>query len=150
MPRVVTCIMLNDDGELLVLKRSDKVRTYKGLWGGIAGYIEENEDPYETALKEIFEEAGLEENDVMLLKQMTPFKFTDFYEEKRYDWKVFPFLFKIVKKSKIDIDWEHSEYRWISPSEIENMETVPHLKDIVFRFFGDKNGWGSRGGGEER
>ena len=135
MPRVVTCIMLNNEGEILVLKRGDKVRTYKGMWGGIAGYIEENENSYETALKEIFEETGLEKRDVSLVRQLEPFIFTDFYDGKKYDWEVFPFLFKTEKKSKVHIDWEHSEYRWIAPSKIKNMNTVPHLKDIVFRFF---------------
>jgi len=150
MTRVVTCIIINDKDELLFLKRSNRVRTYKGLWGGIAGYIEENEEPLETALKEIKEESGLEKADVKFLKQIKPVKFTDFYEGETYNWEIYPFLFKIIKKSKIDIDWEHTEYKWITPSEIENMETVPHLKEVVFQIFGDKNGWGSRGGGEER
>ena len=133
MPRVVTCLLVNIDGELLVLKRSDKVRTYKGLWGGIAGYIEEGEEAYETALKEMREETGLEEKDIEFIEKVNPVKFTDFYEGEKYDWEVFPFLFKYEKKDKIHIDWEHSEYRWISPSEIEKMDTVPHFRDIVFR-----------------
>ena len=133
MPNVVTCLLVNDDGDLLILKRSNMVRTYKGLWGGVAGYIEENEEPYETALKEIREEAGLEKEDVTLVKQLEIVKFTDFYEGVRYDWEVFPFLFKTGKKGKIHIDWEHSEYRWITPTEIEKVDTVPHFRDIVFR-----------------
>ena len=133
MPNVVTCLLVNDDGDLLILKRSNRVRTYKGLWGGVAGYIEENEEPYETALKEIREEAGLEKEDVTLVKQLEIVKFTDFYEGLRYDWEVFPFLFKTEKKSKIHIDWEHTEYRWITPTEIEKVDTVPHFRDIVFR-----------------
>jgi len=32
---------------------------------------------------------------------------------------------------KLKIDWEHSEYKWIDPSEIENFDTVPYFKDIV-------------------
>ena len=59
MPKVVTCLLMKDS-KLLILKRSDKVSTYKGLWGGVAGYIEEHEEPYETALKEIKEEVGIE------------------------------------------------------------------------------------------
>ena len=133
MPRVVTCLLVNDDGDLLILKRSNRVRTYKGLWGGVAGYIEENEEPYDTALKEIREEVGLEKEDVSLVKQLEVVRFTDFYEGVRYDWEVFPFLFKTGKKSKIHIDWEHSDYRWITPTEIGKVDTVPHFKDIVFR-----------------
>jgi len=131
MPSVATSLLINNDGKILILKRSNKVKTYKGLWGGVAGYVEENEEPYETAIKEIKEEAGLKKEDISLIKQLDPIVFTDFYEQKRYDWKIFVFLFRIRKKSKIKIDWEHSEYRWILPSEIAKYETVPHLKDVV-------------------
>lgn len=135
MPDVVTVLLTNSIGKILILKRSDKVRTYKGMWGGVAGYIEENEKPYDTAIKEIKEETSLEKEDVELLKQLNPVYFTDFYNKQRYDWKIFPFLFKIKEKRKIKIDWEHSQYRWISPSQIKKFDTVPHLKDIVSKLF---------------
>jgi len=131
MPQVVTVLLINDEEKILILKRSNKVRTYKNMWGGVAGYIEENEEPYETAVKEIKEEVGLENEDFELLKQLDPVCFTDFYEGNRYDWKIFSFLFKIKEKSKIKIDWEHSEYRWITPSQIKKFDTVPHFKEIV-------------------
>lgn len=100
MPKVVTCLLVNNEGKLLILKRSDKVRTYKGLWGGVAGYIEENETPYETAIKEIKEEAGLDKKDVSLVKKLDPIPFTDLYKGERYDWEIFPFLFRIEKRRK--------------------------------------------------
>jgi 8-oxo-dGTP pyrophosphatase MutT (NUDIX family) len=134
MPKVATCLLTNDDGKILILKRSDKVRTYKGLWGGIAGYVEEGEEPYETAIKEIREEVGIKEDNVILVKRLDPVAFTDYYDGEKYDWIVFIFIFKIKKKGKINIDWEHIEYSWITPSEIEKYDTVPHLKDIVSKF----------------
>jgi len=135
MPPVVTVLLINEEEKILILKRSNKVRTYKGLWGGVAGYIEENEEPFQTAIKEIKEEVGLEKEDIEIIKQLDPISFTDFYEGNRYDWKIFPFLFKIKEKSKIKIDWEHSEYRWIAPSQIKKFDTVPHLKEIVSKLF---------------
>ena len=135
MTSVVTVLLVNNEEKILILKRSNLVKTYKGLWGGVAGYIEEDEKPNETALKEIKEEVGLENEDVELLKQMDPIFFTDYYEGKKYDWKIFPFLFKIKEKRKIIIDWEHSQYRWISPSQIQKFKTVPHLKEIVSKLF---------------
>lgn len=134
MSRVVTCL-LEHNGKLLILKRSNKVRTYKGLWGGVAGYIEENEVPYETAVKEIEEEVGIQKGDIRLLKKSDPVEFTDFYNGRKYDWIIYPFLFTIEKKDKVKIDWEHTESRWIFPSEIENYKTVPHLKEIVSKIF---------------
>ncbi len=135
MQRVVTCLLINEKGKLLILKRSDKVRTYKGLWGGVAGYVEEGEDPFETAIKEIKEEIDIPEGDVHLIKKGSPIEFTDVYNEKSYDWKVYPFLFKIEKKSKVQIDWEHTEYCWISPFDIARFDMVPHLKEVVFSIF---------------
>jgi len=131
MPRVATCLLINDEGKLLILKRSEKVRTYKGMWGGVVGYVEENEEPYETAIKEIQEEVGLNKEDVTLIKKSDPIVFTDLYEGQHYNWKIFVFLFKIKKKSKINIDWEHLEYRWIPPSDIVKYDTVPRLKEAV-------------------
>ena len=68
MPAVVSCI-LEHKGKILLLKRSNQVSTYKGRWGVVAGYIEPNETPIETALKEIHEEAGLQSDTVSLLQQ---------------------------------------------------------------------------------
>jgi 8-oxo-dGTP pyrophosphatase MutT (NUDIX family) len=130
MPHVVSCLLIHGD-TLLILKRSDKVRTYKGLWGGVAGYIEQDEKPIETALKEIQEEVHLQPKDVTLLREETPFSFTDTYEEKQYTWTVHPFVFEVEKKDKVQIDWEHSRYTWISPQDIRRYKVVPHFKEMV-------------------
>jgi len=131
MPNVTTSIIINEEGEVLLLKRSDKVKTYKGFWCGISGYIEKNELPIETSYKEIFEETGLSENDIVLIKSLDPICFYDVYKGNKYYWKVFPFLFKIRKKSKVQIDWEHTDYGWFKPAEVEKLNTVPRLKDLI-------------------
>lgn len=131
MAKVTTCLLVNEKGELLLLKRSDKVSTYKGMWGGVAGYVEIDEEPYETAVKEIREEVGIKEDEITLIKQLDPIKLVDHYKEVRYDWEIYVFVFKVEKKDKIHIDWEHYEYKWVPPSEIEKYNTVPHLKKIV-------------------
>ncbi len=51
--KIVTSFIKNDD-KLLILKRSDKVRSMKGLWAGISGIIENNEEPLTRAKIEIF------------------------------------------------------------------------------------------------
>ena len=131
MPSVATCILTDQKENILILKRSQKVGTYKGLWSGVSGYVEEGEEPIDTAFKEIREETGLDKKDVKLLKTANPIEFSDVYKGETYDWKVYPFLFFTRKKSKVQIDWEHSSYRWIKPSELEKCDTVPHLEDLV-------------------
>lgn len=132
---VVTCVLTNKKNEILILKRSDKVKTYKGLWGGVAGYVEKDEKPVETAFKEIKEETGLNENEVNLVKKIDLISFRDVDEGEEFFWHVHPFVFRVEKKGKINIDWEHSEYRWIPPSKIFDFDTVPHFKELVSKEF---------------
>lgn len=47
-----------------------------------------------------------------------------------------PFLFSLrhsQNESKIHIDWEHSEYKFIPPSQLKHFETVPQLKETFDR-----------------
>jgi 8-oxo-dGTP pyrophosphatase MutT (NUDIX family) len=135
MPKVVTCLLENN-GEILILKRSEEVGTYQELWGGVAGFVEEDEDPRETAVKEIKEEVGIEKKDLLLVKKEDDIKFTDLYEDKLYEWVVYPFLFHIKDRGKIQIDREHTEFRWVKPSELKKYDTVPRFKEIVLKIFG--------------
>lgn len=131
MPKVATSILKNKNGEILILKRSTKVGTYKEMWGGVAGYVEEDEEPIDTAFKEIRQEAGFLKEDICLVKEGNAVCFTDVYDDESYDWMVFPFLFMVEKYKKVKIDWEHTEYKWILPSELNLYDTVPHLLDVV-------------------
>lgn len=127
MTSVVTAV-LTKEGKILILKRGYKVSTYKGKWACISGYLEENEKPLERAYREIEEETGLCKEEVKLLKEIEPIEFYD--EEESREWKVYPFLFE-VERSNIDIDWEHTEYKWVKPEEIEKYDTVPKLKEVI-------------------
>ena len=140
MPQVVTCV-LEYQGKILVLRRSFSVRTYKGLWGGVAGYIETGEEPLQTAMKELLEEVGLRPDDVRLLVTGDVITFTDTYENERYDWAIHPFLFHVNHERPVKIDWEHTEYRWIDPQEVSSLPTVPHFLEAVKNLL-RKGGWG--------
>jgi len=138
MPQVVTCI-LEHDGKILLLKRSNQVGTYRGLWGGVAGYVEELEDPYDTAIKEIRQETGIGLDALELVRKGDPIEISDTYEGRRYNWIVYPFLFHVQAKELVRIDWEHEEYRWVHPSEVRKLETVPGLDEMVLQLLGTTN-----------
>jgi 8-oxo-dGTP diphosphatase len=144
MPQVVTSIV-ESQGRILILRRSDLVRTYKGQWGGVAGYVEPDEEPTQTAFKELREETGFMPDQVELVLQDDPIAFTDVYREERYDWVVHPFLFHLKTHCEPTIDWEHSEYTWVDPSELSAYDTVPHFKDTVEKLWRKKR-MGKRGG----
>ena len=63
--KIVTSFLKNDE-KILILKRSDMVKSMKGLWAGGSGIIEQDETPLVRAKIEIFEEVGLEEKYIKL------------------------------------------------------------------------------------
>ena len=128
--RVVTCF-LESDGEILILRRSEQVGSYQGRWAGVSGYVEKPTD--EQALIEIREETGLGREDVKLIKKGKPLPIAD--DSLDTKWVVHPYLFHIKDRSKIKIDWEHKETRWIDPKDIDNFETVPMLKETLARVY---------------
>jgi 8-oxo-dGTP diphosphatase len=125
--KVVT-VFLEHEGTILILKRSQSVRTMKGKWAGISGYIEGEEEPFQRALKEIQEETGLAQKDFFFVRAGAPVK----AEEQGSDilWLVHPFLFG-SKSSQIRLDREHEDYRWIRPQELGEFDTVPSLKEAL-------------------
>jgi predicted aconitase with swiveling domain/ADP-ribose pyrophosphatase YjhB (NUDIX family) len=116
---VVTSFIENE-GEILILKRSELVGTYQGLWAGVSGYLEENEKPLERAITEIEEEIGLVDLDLVV--QGEPAMSRD---ESRI-WVIHPYMFHSDSRD-ITLDWEHTDHRWVSPSQISEFESVPRL-----------------------
>ena len=122
---------IKDDDNILILKRSNKVKSMKCLWAGVSGIIERDDiTPLDRAKTEIFEETGINENELELLKSIEQIKIES-AQYKNHEWNIFPFLFK-AKNPKVKLNWENSDYNWIKPNEIKNYETVPELEKILF------------------
>ena len=103
----------------------------KCLWAGVSGIIEKNDTtPLERAKIEIFEETGINENEIELLKSIGQLKIES-TQYKNHEWNIFPFLFE-AKNPEIKLNWENSDFNWIEPSQIKNYETVPELEKILF------------------
>ena len=103
----------------------------KCLWAGVSGIIEKNDTtPLERAKIEIFEEAGINEKEIELLKSIEQIKIES-AQYKNHEWNIFPFLFS-TKNPAIKLNWENSEFKWIELNEIKNYETVPELEKILF------------------
>lgn len=127
MPDVVTCVLIHE-GKILLLKRSDKVGTHRGKWACVSGYVEKGDIITERAAREVEEETGLSNVNAKMEMEGKPVKFFDDTEKKT--WTVHPFLFR-SNTDAVKIDWEHTEYRWIKPSDIVRYDTVPKLKEVV-------------------
>ena len=126
--RIVTSFLEHKD-KILILKRSEKVRSMKGLWSGISGIIENNEIPIKRAKIEIFEEVGIPQEYITLIKSGREVD-VESPQYKNHEWVIFPFFFK-TDKSDIKLNWENSEFRWIHVNELKEFNTVPSLEKIL-------------------
>jgi len=127
--KIVTSF-IKDNEKLLILRRSDKVKSMKGLWAGISGIIEKNEEPLKRAKIEIFEEVGITEERIALVKTSEEMRINS-PQYENHEWEIFPFLFE-AKNPTIRLNWENSEFKWINIEELENYETVPSLQKVLF------------------
>ena len=126
--RIVTSF-IKDNDKFLLLKRSNKVKTMKGLWAGISGIIENEEEPINRAKIEIFEELGITEDKIKFLKAAS--KMTVHSPQyENHEWEIFPFLFESSNPT-IKLNWENSEYKWVTVNEIKNYETVPSIDKVL-------------------
>lgn len=121
--KVVTCV-LRRKGRLLLLKRSEQVGTNKGKWAAVSGFIERGERPEQTALKEITEETGITTPRLEGRGEVVRIR------DGSYVWSIHPFLFE-VGEEQIKLDWEHTEYAWVDPSDISGYDTVPGFGKVL-------------------
>ena len=146
MPAEVVTAFLRNRGEVLLVRRSREVGTYRRRWGGISGYVEpegetracpdapetsgwdapETSDwdaPETSARREIAEETGLL-GGCTLVRRGEPFVVED--EATDRVWRVHPFLFDCEHRA-IEPSGEIAELDWTTPTAILRRETVPAL-----------------------
>ena len=54
----VGIILISKDKKVLLNLRDANPKYYKSVWSYIGGGMEEGEEPYQTALRELYEETG--------------------------------------------------------------------------------------------
>lgn len=123
---VVTCFLRNR-GEVLLIRRSDAVGTYRGLWGGISGHAEG--DPDVLARREIDEETGLLDA-TTLVRRGDPLSVSDSVLDR--EWVVHPYLYDCDSRD-VEPNEEIDEVEWVAPTEIRRRETVPALWETYQR-----------------
>ena len=126
--KIITTFVRNDE-KFLILKRSKDVRSMKGMWAGISGIMEGDEEPLERAKIEIFEEAGITENRLTLVKSADKMMVSS-PQHEGHQWVIFPFLFE-AEDRQVRLNWENSEYRWILKNELGQYRTVPSLEKVL-------------------
>jgi 8-oxo-dGTP pyrophosphatase MutT (NUDIX family) len=127
LERAVVACFLRHGGRICLSKRSQAVGSAQGRWHCISGFVEPGIDPLEQAVAEIAEETGLVGDAVRLAVAGAPLRIER--PSQGWVWVIHPFLFDSAS-SVLRLDWEHDDYRWIEPSELETSDVVPWLTAV--------------------
>lgn len=124
--RVFTTGVVLSRGRLLILKRREDDDTYPGVWDCVGGHFEKGESAEECMLREAREEAG---QTMKIVKVGPLIEFLDEYGRA----VAVPFILRPDPRRKI-VPSEHSEFRWIRVSEVDEYEVVPDLLKALALF----------------
>lgn len=102
----VAIVIINQNGQILSLLRSESDNWKPLHWGLPGGHIDEGETPFEAALRETKEECNLDVNPIYADSIITD-------ENYRI------YLYYAVQYSgDIQLSFEHSEYKWYTVDEL--------------------------------
>ena len=122
---VISCLLKNKD-EILILKRSCQVGSFQGYWSCISGYMEKEEDPLETAYREVFEETKIPKEEISNHLLDGPF-----YSEAEDVVFEAHWVLMETKIKRIVLDWEHESCQWINSKKIPDVKVVPWLPTLI-------------------
>ena len=109
--RVVDCYVYNlidSEPSFLILKRN-KNKIYEHLWQGVAGKIEQGEAAWQTAIRELKEETGLDPHQIFVADHISKF-----YELNGDRVNLVPVFGIEVNSKDVILSEEHVKYKWVS------------------------------------
>lgn len=116
----VKAIIRNQEGKILVMKRSDKDDHLPGVWETPGGGIDHEEAPQKALEREVMEETGL----AIVVKE--PFNVFTFRKDTG-EFKVGITFLCDINEGEVRLSDEHSEYAWIYPEEFTQLSSVESL-----------------------
>ena len=118
-------LLVNDNHEILLLKRAAANSIGPGQWGLPAGHIEPGETPRQCSTRELLEEIG-DRCELELLNHLGPVRDTFF--GGRY--LIFLFHYHWIK-GEIILNHEHTEYAWVSRADYRSYDVVDGIDEDI-------------------
>jgi len=110
-------VILNDNDEILLVKRSDKSEWMPNKWALVGGKTEVGETKEQCLVREVKEETEL---------SLSKCKFI--FDKREVEFIVSMFLCRASNPNDIKICDEATEYKWTRVEDFDKLDTVPNLK----------------------
>lgn len=135
--KVVVCanVFIRKDGKYLLLKRSNKKRYAPGLIHPFGGKIDQDENPYVGAIREIKEEVGI---DIKNLKLEAVILELQHEEKLPVNWLIFHFSADDERGEIIKTD--EGEAVLLTKEEVESANLFPSVKSIIDNILNPNDG----------
>ncbi len=109
--------------KVLIVKRDDQEVLGAGTWSIPGGKSERGTDCYKNLEREVSEESGLKIKNPRFLLHLAWFR-----EE---DWVMGFFWLADYKSGRVKLNYEHTDYKWISKEEAKKIKTTKMVKKIL-------------------
>ncbi|WP_260989759.1 NUDIX pyrophosphatase [Paenibacillus xylanexedens] len=124
---VAVVLLKKDLNEFHVLMLKRAGRMLHGEWCYIGGGIEQGEKAWEAALREIHEETGITN-----VRLYTTNQFEQFYSHAEdYIYMAPVFVGYVHEDQSVQLNHEHSDYRWMTFDEAKQNAALPGIDDIL-------------------
>lgn len=124
-------IVLNQDGDVLV------VNQHGNSWSLPKGHVDEGEEAIGAAIREIHEESGITELD--LIRKLGTYQRAKIAKDGKGEdpsemKHITMFLFETTERALQPIDPENPEARWVNPDDVPALLTHPKDKEFFTLF----------------
>ncbi|MFZ2390772.1 MAG: NUDIX domain-containing protein [Minisyncoccales bacterium] len=117
-------VVINEYDEVIVVNQRG------GSWSLPKGHIEKNETELEAAIREIYEESGVK--NLELIKTLGSYERYGLYDQSSLKTRTI-FLFKTVKQNLNPVDPDNPEALWIHKNKASEMLTHPKDKEFFLK-----------------
>jgi mutator protein MutT len=120
-------VIQNDNGEILLLRRSFTAPWMPNKWCLPGGNVEKDETTEEALLRELSEEIGLEANEqnLSLLRVVKETGDSNIHETYFY------FVDENLNLEDVIVDFEHDRCEFVNPLDFQNYDFIPNLENVL-------------------
>lgn len=123
-PQAVSMVLVEHKGKILLVKRTSDDYLYPNMWTLPGGYAEKRETFEDCIRRELFEEIGLKDYEIIPL----------FKNERVITKRVAIGCFLIILKDKKIILSEHSGFNFFETNDLKKLNLTPESKKVLTKY----------------